>query len=270
MVETTSNGHTPAVTACVSWVHRQATVVIPAHNERATLPACLRAVVTAAVAAPIPTVVIVVLDASDDGSAELAGRYGPDVHFVSVHVRNVGAARAAGFRYARTLSAHGASHWYATTDADSRVEPDWLIRQLEHRADMVLGLVQALDWVNHPPDVVANYLRAYHARIGRSHDHVHGANMGFDASAYWRVGGFRALSTGEDVDLVSRIEAAGYRIHWDTSSSVATSTRIEARAPHGFAHHLRQLAASTRECRAGLPRVSAGDRAEPNAVAVNA
>ena len=81
----------------------RAAVVIPAHNEQANLPACLRAVVTAALCVPIPVAIVVVLDASDDDSAKLAGRYGPDVHFVSVDARNVGAARAVGFGYARSL-----------------------------------------------------------------------------------------------------------------------------------------------------------------------
>jgi hypothetical protein len=68
--------------------------------------------------------------------------------------------------------------------------------------------------------------------------------MGFSARAYWRVGGFRALPCGEDVDLVERFEAAGYRIHRDTELSVVTSARNRARAPHGFAHYLRQLGRS--------------------------
>ena len=46
-----------------------------------------------------PVTIVVVLDESDDGSAELAGEYGPDVHFISVDAHNVGAARAAGFGY---------------------------------------------------------------------------------------------------------------------------------------------------------------------------
>ena len=74
----------------------QVAVVIPACNERARLPACLRAALTAALCVPIPVVIVVVLDASNDGSAELAGQYGPDVHFISVDLHNVGAARAVG------------------------------------------------------------------------------------------------------------------------------------------------------------------------------
>ena len=65
-------------------VYDRAVVVVPAHNEKANLPACLRAVLTAALCVPISVSIVVVLDASDDDSAKLAGEYGPDVHFVSV------------------------------------------------------------------------------------------------------------------------------------------------------------------------------------------
>lgn len=223
-----------------------AAVVIPAHNERAKLPDCLRAVLTAALCAPVPITVVVVLDDSDDGSDELAGEYGPDVHFISVDAHNVGAARAVGFGYARSLFGDGRC-WYATTDADSRVDPDWLVHQLNVGADMVLGVVRVTDWRLHGADVVDRYLLRYHADPiagDGQHEHVHGANMGFSARAYWRVGGFRALASGEDVDLVERFEAAGYLIHRDTELSVITSARTQARAPHGFAHHLRQLGRS--------------------------
>jgi glycosyltransferase involved in cell wall biosynthesis len=227
-----------------------AAVVIPAHNERAKLPACLRAVLTASLCVPIPVVIVVVLDASDDGSAALAGRYGTDVHFVRIDARNVGAARAVGFGYARSLFGDDLGDtecWYATTDADSRVDPGWLVHQLGLGADMVLGVVRVTDWCHHSADVAGRFAEAYEVGTpdqNGDHEHVHGANMGFSARAYWRVGGFSALSSGEDVNLVERFEAGGYTIHRDTELSVITSARTRARAPHGFAHYLRQLGAS--------------------------
>lgn len=220
-----------------------AAVVIPAHNERPKLPSCLRAVLTAALCAPIPVTVVVVLDDCDDGSADLAGGYGPDVHFVSVDAHNVGAARAAGFGYARSLLGDDVTCWYATTDADSRVDPDWLVHQLGLGVDMVLGIVRVSDWRHHPAGVVERYLRSYD-EAGDEHDHIHGANMGFSASAYWRIGGFQALASSEDVDLVQRFEAAGYCVHRDTELSVTTSARTRARAPHGFAQYLKELGRS--------------------------
>jgi glycosyltransferase involved in cell wall biosynthesis len=223
----------------------QAAVVIPARNESAHLPACLRAVLTAALCASIPLTVVVVLDSTDDDSAKLADRYGPDVHFVSVDAGNVGAARAVGFGYARSLCLDERECWYATTDADSRVDPDWLLQQLERGADMVLGVVRVDNWRRQSADFAGCYEGAYGAGEDGHHEHVHGANMGFSARAYWRVGGFRALDSGEDVDLVSRFEASGYRIARDTEVSVNTSARTLARAPHGFGHRLSQMRRST-------------------------
>jgi glycosyltransferase involved in cell wall biosynthesis len=228
--------------------YQRAAVVIPAHDESKNLPRCLRAVLTAAACAPIPVAVVVVLDKCSDGSTGLAGQFGPDVHFVTVEAGNVGAARAAGFSYAQSLGgqdAHGV--WYATTDADSRVDPDWLLRQMRADADMVLGVVRVADWRKVPAAAIRRYLSAYHAGDSAGgHTHVHGANMGFRAEAYWQVGGFRALSSGEDVELVDRFESAGYRIHRDRGLSVTTSARPQGRAPGGFAHHLRSLSGSAR------------------------
>ncbi|WP_137147972.1 glycosyltransferase family 2 protein [Mycolicibacterium sp. CR10] len=232
----------------------QTVVVVPAHNELAHLPACLRALTTAALCLPTPVLMIVVLDSTDDGSAGLAGQYGPDVHFISVDAGNVGAARAAGFEYSKSLCAHveSADTWYATTDADSVVDADWLTCQVNagaDGADMVLGVVRVPTWRNFSPAVVRRYLRGYQSN-GPGHDHVHGANMGFRADAYWHVGGFRALATGEDVELVGRFEASGLTIHRDRHLSVATSDRPEGRAPGGFAQHLKGLSRSARKAKA--------------------
>ncbi|WP_319432549.1 glycosyltransferase [Mycobacterium sp. RTGN5] len=225
----------------------RAVIVIPAHNEATTLPGCLAAVLTAAARVDIPTSVIVVLDSCDDRSSVLAHRFGPDVHFVEIDAQNVGRARAAGFSFARTHGGDGSTDsgaWYATTDADSRVDANWLARQLNAHADMVLGVVRISNWRHIPAAAARRYLRAYHAKIhperGR-HEHIHGANMGFAADAYWHVGGFAERASGEDVDLVRRFELAGYRIRRDTRLSVVTSARQIGRAPSGFAAHLRTV-----------------------------
>lgn len=228
--------------------------MVPAHNELAWLPRCLRALATASVCLPVPVLTVVVLDACDDSSDRLAGQFGPDVHFVSVDAGNVGAARAAGFTYAASVcgDVEAARIWYATTDADSLVRADWLLRMTAADVDMVLGVVRVPSWRHHPAEVARRYLRNYHSK-GPGHNHIHGANMGFRADVYWRVGGFRALPTNEDVELVERFEAAGLLIHRDAQLAVETSDRHNGRVPGGFASHLRELSRSVLRHEAGEP-----------------
>jgi glycosyltransferase involved in cell wall biosynthesis len=219
-----------------------AVVVVPAHNEFTALVRCVDAVRVAASTASVPAAVVVVLDACDDESPSLAGQFGSDVHFIAVAERNVGAARAAGFRYARSvLDDVSRPPWYATTDADTEVGSDWLTRQLAARADMILGLVRVGVWRHHSEEVASEYEARYRAEAAVQR-HIHGANMGFGSRAYWRVGGFAARASGEDVDLVERFQANGLRVHWDDSLLVTTSDRRNARAPGGFAEHLDEVA----------------------------
>src|ERR1700752_3668491 len=203
----------------------QAVVVVPAHNEVEHLPRCLLALTTASRRLTMPVLIVVVLDACDDGSDGLAEQFGPDVHFVSIDAGNVGAARAAGFEYARSGcgSIEAERTCFAPTDADSVVDSQWLARMTAADADMVLGTVRIPVW-RLPVEVARRYLLAYNTK-GPGHNHIHGANMGFLADAYWRVGGFQALATGEDVDLVQRFETADMRIHRDVSLAVTTSVR---------------------------------------------
>ena len=43
--------------------------------------------------------------------------------------------------------------WYATTDADSTVSANWLLRMTATDADMVLGVVRVAAWRHHPAEV---------------------------------------------------------------------------------------------------------------------
>lgn len=226
----------------------RAVVVIPAHDEAENLSKCVKSVLTAAACVSVPVLVVVVLDACTDGSSALAGQFGADVHFVEVEARNVGATRAAGFVYSRndcgSTMSDESQIWFATTDADSRVDSDWLLRQMNSEADMVLGVVRVTNWRHFSAASVSRYLAAYRSKPrkrGAGHGHVHGANMGFRADIYWELGGFAPLASGEDVDLVRRFEEAGRRIHRDAALSVETSARSEGRAPRGFASYLRSV-----------------------------
>lgn len=236
---------------------RRAVVVVPAHNEESVLDACLSSVHDAADQSGVPTSVIVVLDACTDRSADIADAWSAarSCTVVAIEHRNVGAARAAGFRTDRTgtdragaghaASEYGTDTWYATTDADSVVRPDWLSSQLAHAergARVVAGTVLT-DLGD--GELAAAYRAGYRHRQG--HGHIHGANLGIRADTYWGVGGFRALVTAEDVDMVRRLEQSSVPVLYSCDAPVTTSNRRIGRAPHGFASHLAALENTTRD-----------------------
>lgn len=213
-------------------------VVVPAHDEQLLVGSALAALRVAAEAvAPVPVEVIVVANGCRDLTAEVARDAGATV--VVLDEANVGAARAAGLDLA--LSRGDVERlWLATTDADSRVPAHWLTSHLAAHAaghDAHLGTVE-LD--AHERLRFGAWVDAYAAASlapGR-HGHVHGASIGLTAEAYVRSGGFRPLARSEDVDLVTRLEAAGERIHWEDGAPVRTSSRLAARAPRGVAADL--------------------------------
>jgi GT2 family glycosyltransferase len=215
---------------------REIVVVVPAHNEFDRLPACLASLKEAAQRVPVPVSVVVVLDDCTDDSWRVVE---PPTTSLTIAAGNVGAARALGFAHAATGA--GSDTWLATTDADSAVPGNWLADQLTHHrngAEAVVGTVR-VDWRHHS----AATRRKYEQRYGRNepHGHVHGANLGVRADAYWRVGGFRPLPRGEDVDLVDRLKLAGARMMWDRTNPVLTSDRTDFRVTGGFGDYVQDL-----------------------------
>ena len=154
----------------------------------------------------------------------------------------MGATRAAGFAAAAPRS--DARTWLATTDADSVVPTTWLADQAVHHHALKQGVVGtvSVDWQKHSATTRGRYDRLYRVRDPGLHGHVHGANLRVRADAYWRVGGFRPLHVGQDVDLVGRLLAAGTPLAWDAYNAVRTSDRRDCRARGGFGDYVRSLA----------------------------
>ncbi len=222
-------------------------IVVPAHNEAAVVRESALALVAAARRARIPVRIVFVDDSSTDGTALVAATALNDVPhaILQVRARNVGAARRVGHDH---LLDHFSdvprqNLWFASTDADTVVEPDWLVRQLhlaENGTDAVAGIVQL------PAGAHAGhaFAAAYQAKIwGAIHGHIHGANMGVRASAYLLAGGFQAQECHEDVSLWQRLRA-NPRVTTlaDSALTVTTSARQRGRLRGGFASHLFELA----------------------------
>ncbi len=217
-------------------------VIVPVHNEEANLATCLRALQAAAChlhLAGNAVRIIVVLDSCTDRSERIALDMG--VATLTVALRNVGAARAAGAAHAIAVGAC----WLANTDADTVVAPDWLWQQLRLGTDAVCGTVAVDDWSEH--GAAAGMLCAHFARTytdADGHRHIHGANLGVSVAAYRRVGGFSALACSEDVALVQALIDAGATISWTAAPRVVTSARRHGRASGGFADTLCAVVAS--------------------------
>jgi glycosyltransferase involved in cell wall biosynthesis len=207
-------------------------VVIPAHNEEQHIAEALSAIRHAAHHPGLmgePVQVLVVLDSCSDATETIAAAHG--VQTMAVAVRNVGSARAVG---AAHLVQAGA-RWLAFTDADTIVSPEWLLKQLEQKADAVCGSIGIDDWSMHgdqAENIRIHFARTYHDVDG--HRHIHGANLGVSTEAYLRAGGFLPLACSEDVALVEALQASGARIAWSAAPRVSTSARADARARGGF------------------------------------
>ena len=220
-------------------------VVIPARDEQELLPACLSSLAVAIDRVRLPVRVVVALDRCTDRTAEIVAGFrsaGLPVRPVPVCRPGVGAARAAGVR-ALLAGCRSDRLWLATTDADSRVPPDWLVRQLAHvrlGAEVVAGTVRVADWSAQPPGVGERFAASYRPEPG--HRHRHGANLAFSRARYLAAGGFAELDRDEDVDLIARLEAIGSVLVWAADLPVTTSARRVGRAPGGFAGYLAELA----------------------------
>lgn len=99
--------------------------IVPAYNEEYELPATLRALRAAAETAEQPYEIIVVDDASDDGTSRIAQEF--EARVVSVRLRQIAAVRNAGARAA-------AGDIFFFVDADTHIT-----------AANVTGALQALD-----------------------------------------------------------------------------------------------------------------------------
>lgn len=228
-------------------------IVIPARNEQHQIKACLRALRVALRQLPpdIERAVCVVADRCTDDTVALARTElvgWPAARVTETRLeRSVGEARDLGVRQLCTvLDRHPpAGVWLLSTDADSAVVRDWAIQHIDlarRGAHAVAGIVE-LD--GHPalPPVVSQRYAAVLARARKpeGHGNVYAANLGVRADAYLAVGGFGALSTGEDHDLWHRLRQAGYRMHYAEGPKVITSSRRNGRARGGLADLLRAL-----------------------------
>ncbi len=148
----------------------------------------------------------------------------------------------------------------ASTDADTRVAPDWLARQLElaRGGSRAIGGRIELCPVEREElhqSVVAGHreqsltrferVRAQLPDDGSVADHwqFSGASMAVTADTYRAVGGLGDNVHSEDEALERALLERGVPIERRLEVRVTTSARLHGRASHGLARLLRTLAA---------------------------
>jgi glucosyl-3-phosphoglycerate synthase len=235
----------------------RASVVVPVRDEQDSLPACIAALAGQRGVDDADYEVIVVLDACTDASAEAVQRARADhpelrLWTVTGPGSGSGPARATGMDIAcsRLESLGRGNGLIATTDADSVVAADWLLRQLEalETGARAIGGEVRLDpqgSAQLPPallrqrEVELGQRRRLAATRGPAeHPHFSGASLGITPEAYREVGGMGWLEALEDQDLEDRLAASAIPIHRLSEVQVTTSARLNGRAGRGLAKDL--------------------------------
>ncbi len=146
-----------------------------------------------------------------------------------------------------------------TTDADSRVSPDWIVSNLaaiHAGADMVLGQIRLDEEGDQLPEALhrrgqleSEYealLTELDARIDPlpydpwpRHATISGASIAITRKIYEEVGGLPRVPLGEDKALVAALMRIDAKIRHAPEVLVTTSGRCYGRAPGGVADTLR-------------------------------
>ncbi len=188
--------------------------VVPAYNEEVYLPRCLESILLETAGAQVSTEVIVVNNASTDGTCEVAMRY-PGVRIIEQPIKGLTHARQAGF-----LACSG--ELIANVDADSQLPEGWLkqvLAEFEVRPKMValsgplvyydltplqgqlVKVFYGLAWVTYA-------INRYVLRVGSM---VQGGNFVVAREGLERIGGFNLDISfyGEDTDVARRLNEVG-------------------------------------------------------------
>lgn len=217
-------------------------VVIPAHNEAAALPACLEALANQDT--QHEQRVVVVDSASNDKTADVARAWEDqlDLKVVREPLSGRGRARCRGFAKADT-------DIILSTDADSVVPLDWvekLVNTLvEHPEAAAVGgssyITDGTRFTNWSMKVgMPLSLRAYRLMIG--HYMLTGANFAIRRKAYEAAGGFDPEQDMlDDVDLSFRVNKVGKIIYLKEPKVLTEGDIFGKGYLQGFWHYAQHL-----------------------------
>jgi glycosyltransferase involved in cell wall biosynthesis len=188
--------------------------VIPAYNEELYLSDCIRSIQEQAAPLGSAAEIIVVNNASSDGTGELARSF-PGVRVVDEPRKGLTSARQAGYEAAR-------GSLIANVDADSRLTPGWIEKALHafSTEPKLVALSGPLVYYDLTPRQAAG-VRIFYATawltyalnryILRAGSMIQGGNVVVRREALARINGYDTSITfyGEDTDLARRLRALG-------------------------------------------------------------
>jgi GT2 family glycosyltransferase len=247
-------------------------VAIPVKNEAERIASCLRSLseqyASNGDALP-PFDVVLFVNNSDDETAAIAAALAPTLNFRLTVVNATlpppdasagGARRHAMEVAARLLEAQGGQGLLLTTDADSRVPPNWIaatIAAIDAGADAVAGTL-ALD--SDDEAALPASLKARGALEARyealvcelearldpqphdpwpRHPTESGASFALTLASFRAVGGVPRQALGEDRALAAALRLGGFRIRHAPEVKIITSGRLFGRAEGGCADTMR-------------------------------
>ena len=255
-------------------------VALPVKNEEDCLAACLDALDSQV--GGRADHILLLLNNCSDRSASVARSLQPrlisELHVMEVrlapHQANAGYARRLALEAAYRLA--GESGVLMTTDADGRVDPDWVANNLaaiRAGADAVAGWaeIDPLDWGSIPLALHENDARecAYDAACDEihglldpdpadplpRHTQASGASIAVTAKAYRAAGGMPTVPSGEDRAFIAALRRNDARVRHAPECRVVVSGRTEGRAAGGMADTIRR--------RLRVPDRFLDDRLEP-------
>jgi hypothetical protein len=255
-------------------------VAVPARDERERIADCLRAL--ALQQGRHNHAILLLLNNTTDGTGDIVRALQPSLPCPVVIVEHEFPIGRANAGEARRMAMHLAARMtrprgvLMTTDADSRVAPDWIeanLAALRDGADVVCGravidpLEAALipDHLHAEEERVCAYaelLDEIHALLDPDaadpwprHSEHSGASIAVRKAFYTRTGGVPPLTVGEDRAFLELLRGVDARIRHAPEVSVIVSGRTQGRAAGGMADTIRR--------RMVMPDDMLDDRLEP-------
>jgi glycosyltransferase involved in cell wall biosynthesis len=188
--------------------------VVPAYNEEAYLPACLESILAQTRALGDDVEIIVVNNASTDGTREVALGF-PGVRLVDEPRKGLTFARQAGF-------AASSGELIANVDSDSRLTEGWVATVLRNFAadSKLVALSGPFVYYDLSPRqlvsvrvfyAIAYLVYAINRYVLRAGSMVQGGNFVLRREALEKIGGFNTAIAfyGEDTDIARRMNQIG-------------------------------------------------------------